>query len=99
MNRRLLYIPVLHIDTNLINARQKLDAVNKLERWFEDEVILINISSIAHGEAKADSDERRTRKANQQIYTTTAPIANGATVPAGRRCPISIGHIRRELTE
>jgi len=71
MNRRMLYI-----DTNLINARQKLDAVNKLEQWFTDEVILINISSIAYGEAQADGDERRTRKANQQIYTATAPVAD-----------------------
>ncbi len=36
MKRRMLYIPVLHIDTNLINARQKLDAVNQLERWAEN---------------------------------------------------------------
>ena len=36
MKRRMLYIPVLHIDTNLINARQKLDAVNQLERWAEE---------------------------------------------------------------
>lgn len=73
MNRRLLYIPVLHIDANLINARQKLPAVNQLEKWFEDEVILINMSGTAHAEAKAGSNIQRTRKANQQIYTTTPP--------------------------
>lgn len=77
MERRMLYIPVLHIDTNLINARQKLDAVNQLERWYEDGVILINISSVAHGEAQADRDQRRTKKANQQIFTATAPVAEG----------------------
>lgn len=71
MNRRLLYIPVLHIDTNLINARQKLPPVNQLEKCFEDEVILINMSGTAHSEAKADGNIHRTRKANQQIYTTT----------------------------
>ena len=71
MNRRLLYIPVLHIDANLINARQKLPTVNQLEKWFEDKVILINMSSTAHGEAKAGGNIQRTRKANQQIYTTT----------------------------
>lgn len=49
MERRLLYIPVLHIDTNLINARQKLDAVNRLEKWYEDGVVLINMSSAQHG--------------------------------------------------
>ena len=71
MVRRMLYIPILHIDANLINARQKLTAVNRLERWAEDEVILINMSSTAHGEALAGNDHRRTRKAYQQIYTAT----------------------------
>jgi len=74
MNRRLLYIPVLHIDTNLINARQKLPAVNQLEKWFEDEVILINISGTARNEALAGNYVPRTRKANKQIYTATPPI-------------------------
>ena len=55
MKRRLLYIPVLHIDTNLINARQKLADVNQLEKWCDDEVILINMSATAHGEAQADA--------------------------------------------
>jgi hypothetical protein len=74
MNRRLLYIPVLHIDTNLINARQNLPAVNHLENWFEDEVILINISGIARGEALAGNNVQRTKKTNQQIYTATPPM-------------------------
>jgi hypothetical protein len=30
MERRFLYVPVLHIDTNLIHAMQKLEAVNQL---------------------------------------------------------------------
>lgn len=74
MERRLLYIPVLHIDTNLINARQKLPAVNQLEKWFEDEVILINMSATAHGEAQADGNAMRTRKTNQNIFTATTPV-------------------------
>lgn len=74
MARRLLYIPVLHIDTNLINARQKLPAVNQLEKWFKDEVILINMSATAHGEAQADGNAMRARKANQNIFTTTPPV-------------------------
>ena len=61
MNRRLLYIPVLHIDTNLINARQKLPAVNQIEKWFENEVILINISGTARGEALAGNYVPRTQ--------------------------------------
>lgn len=74
MNRRLLYIPVLHIDTNLINARQKLPAVNQIEKWFEDEVILINISGTARGEALAGNNVQRTCKANKQINTETPPM-------------------------
>lgn len=74
MQRRLLYIPLLHIDTNLINARQKLPAVNQLEKWYEDEVILINMSSTAHGEAKAGSNAMRVKKANTNIYTATPPF-------------------------
>jgi hypothetical protein len=80
MQRRMLYIPVLHIDTNLINARQKLAAVNQLERWYEDEVILINMSSTAHGEAQAGNNELRTRKANQQIFTATGAIEHSDAV-------------------
>lgn len=74
MRRRLLYIPILHIDTNLINARQKLPMVNQLEKWFEDEVILINMSATAHGEAQADGNNMRTQKANQNISTETPPV-------------------------
>jgi hypothetical protein len=73
MERRLLYIPVLHIDTNLINARQKLGAVNQLEKWFVDGVILINMSGTAHGEAQAGGNAQRSRKANQQLFTMTSP--------------------------
>lgn len=75
--RRMLYIPTLHIDTNLINARQKLAAVNQLERWKADEVILINMSGTAQAEAQADGHPLRTRKANQQIFTAT-PVARDA---------------------
>jgi len=74
MERRLLYIPVLHIDTNLINARQKLAAVNQLEKWCIEGVILINMSATAHGEAQAGGNPMRTRKANQNIFTATPPL-------------------------
>jgi len=70
----MLYMPVLHIDTNLINARQKLPAVNQLEKWSKDEVILINMSSTAHGEAQADGNAMRTRKANRHIFTATPAL-------------------------
>ena len=72
--RRMLYTPVFHIDANLINARQKLPAVNRLEKWFEDEVILINMSSVAHAEAQAGNSVARARKANAQIFTAAPPF-------------------------
>lgn len=71
MQRRALYIPVLHIDANLINARQKLSAVNELEKWAEDGIICINMSSTARKEARAGSNSNRTRKADEQIHTLT----------------------------
>jgi hypothetical protein len=69
----MLHIPVLHIDTNLINARQKLAAVNQLERWYADGVILINMSGTARAEALSGGSAQRSRKANQQIFTVTTP--------------------------
>jgi hypothetical protein len=73
LKRRMLYIPILHIDTNLINSRQKLPAVNRLEKWYADGVILINMAGTARDEALAGGDVRRTQKANQQIFTMTTP--------------------------
>ena len=73
LKRRMLYIPILHIDTNLINSRQKLAAVNGLEKWCADRVILINMAGTARAEALAGGDVRRTQKANQQIFTMTTP--------------------------
>jgi hypothetical protein len=70
--RRMLYLPVFHIDTNLINARQKLPEVNRLEKWCADEVILINMSGTAHEEAQADGNVLRMRKAAQHNYTIDA---------------------------
>jgi hypothetical protein len=63
------YMPVIHIDTNLINSRGKLDAMNRLERWADDGLIAINISDTGMSEALAGNDAQRTRKALAQIYT------------------------------
>lgn len=73
-SRKILYTPVFHIDANLINARQRLPDVNRLEKWYEDEVILINMSSVAHAEAQAGNSPARVRKANTQIFTATQPV-------------------------
>jgi hypothetical protein len=71
--RRMLPIPIFHIDTNLINARQKLPGVNRLETWYADGVVLINMAGTARQEALAGGDARRTEKANRQIFTMTTP--------------------------
>ncbi len=73
MQRRALHIPVFHIDANLINARQKLPAVNQLEKWMDLSIICINMSSTARKEARAGNNMNRIRKADEQIYTITPP--------------------------
>lgn len=61
LERRMLSIPILHIDTNLINARQRLPAVNQLEKRYADRVILINMAGTAREEALTGGDARRTQ--------------------------------------
>lgn len=60
---------MFHIDTNLINARGKLETMNQIERWAADEVILINMSGTSYDEARAGHSSDRTRKANTHIFT------------------------------
>lgn len=71
MQRRMLYTPVFHIDTNLINARGKLEAMNQIERWAEEKLILVNMSGVSFKEAQAGGDLARTKKALSQIFTLT----------------------------
>ncbi len=69
---RLLVGPIFHLDANLINARQDLDAVNRLERWRDEGVILLAMAGVAHQEAQSGSGgnvEARKRKAASHIYT------------------------------
>lgn len=75
MEPRHLFLPVFHIDTNLINARQKISELNQLERWAADGLIAINMSATARQEALAGGSERRSRKANDQIFTATEPFS------------------------
>lgn len=71
MLRRMLYTPIFHIDTNLINARGKLDTMNQIEKWANDEVLLVNMSGVSFKEAKADGNPARTRKVHTHIFTDT----------------------------
>lgn len=57
------------IDTNRINSRRTLAAMNRLEQWRRDGVISLLMSDVAHAEAKAGGDPRRSRKAVGYIYS------------------------------
>ncbi len=69
MDRRMLYTPIFHIDTNMINAYGKLPAMSQLEKWANAEVILINMSSVSFNEAQQGNNAKRTKKALSQIFT------------------------------
>lgn len=72
MQRRMLYTPVFHLDANLINAKQKLEAVNQLERWRDDDVICLAMAGVAHTEAQAGTGanaEARKSKTTSHIFT------------------------------
>jgi hypothetical protein len=71
MQRRMLYTPVFHIDTNLINTRGKLEAMNQIERWAEEELTLVNMSGVSFNEAQAGGDLARTKKTLSQIFSLT----------------------------
>jgi len=59
------------LDTNVINARQKLSSMNLLEKWANDGVILIDMSEVAQNEASSGSCITRKYKAQSHIYTST----------------------------
>ena len=69
MLRRRLYTPIFHIDTNLINARGKLDEMNQIEKWAEDDVILVNMSEVSFSEAQQGNNAARTKKTLNHIFT------------------------------
>jgi hypothetical protein len=65
-------LPVLfHLDANVINARGKLESMNRIEKWAAEEVILVNMSGVSFNEALAGNDHARTIKALAQIFTIT----------------------------
>ena len=65
-------IPVsLQIDTNRINARASLKAMNRLEALKRDGVLFIGMSEVAQTEARAGRHVRRRQKATEHIATIT----------------------------
>ncbi len=67
-NIRLTY----HIDTNRINARQKLDAMNQLEYWQDRGVINLEMSEVAMIEASSNQSSPRAKKAQMNIFSYTS---------------------------
>lgn len=59
----------VHLDANRINARQRLNPVNQLEKWHDDELIELFMSETAHDEAREGGNAVRTRKALSYIYS------------------------------
>lgn len=78
MDRRMLYTPIFHIDTNMINAYGKLPAMSQLEKWAENEIILINMSNVSFSEAQQGNNAKRTKKALAQIFTLVDESINEA---------------------
>jgi hypothetical protein len=90
------------IDTNRINSRGTLAAMNRLERWRRDGVIGLVMSDVAHAEAKAGGNERRSRKAVGYIYSRSfegKPDSQQAQIavilfPQGCRTPGDVNDVR-----
>ena len=61
-----------HIDTNRINSRGKLSAMNRLEQWHGRGVIEILMPEPAADEAMRGGDDRRCRKARSYVHGLTA---------------------------
>lgn len=59
------------IDTNRINSKCRLTYMNILERWFEDDVIYLEMSEVAQNEAANSGCSIRTEKAYTYIASET----------------------------
>jgi hypothetical protein len=60
---------VFHVDTNLLNARQKIEEMNELEKMHDKEQITLVWSETSQNEALNNSSELLKKKANTHIYT------------------------------
>ena len=69
-----------HIDTNCINARNSLDAMNQLEKLNNDGVILLEMPNAAYIEASFSHNNRRTKKANSYTYTLPTNDVRSETI-------------------
>ena len=70
MLERYVYLE-FHIDTNRINAKSRLDFMNILEHWHENDVIFLEMAEVAQNEATKSQNSIRTEKAYSYISTET----------------------------
>ena len=61
MPERYVYLD-FHIDTNRINAKSRLDFMNILEHWYENDVIFLEMAEVAQNEATKSQNSIRTEK-------------------------------------
>ena len=61
----------VQIDTNRINSRQKIAAMNRLEEWHRNEIIDLSMSEVAQVEALDGADRVRRNKAFGYIFSET----------------------------
>ncbi len=66
--RELVHIAFL-VDTNCVNARQKLPSMNQLEKWAENELILLQTAEIAQSEMVVGNNSARIAKAYSFFFT------------------------------
>ena len=66
--KRLLHI-CFSVDTNCVNARQRMAAMNQLEQWAEDELIQLFTAETAQSEMVVGNNIDRQKKAYNFIYT------------------------------
>jgi hypothetical protein len=57
------------VDTNCVNAKQKLPEMNQLEQWAENELILLQTTEIAQTEMLAGNNAKRIEKAYTYIFS------------------------------
>jgi hypothetical protein len=65
---RRIYL-IFHADTNRINARGALPAMNQLQKWDRDGVIDLHLPNAAFHEARAGGNPMRTRATALRIFT------------------------------
>ena len=79
---------MFHIDTNRINARQKLENMNRLESWARNDVVMLDMAEVTLNEATAGNNPQRTAKAMNLIYSETL-----ATTPNDKKMLTTIEQI------